>query len=243
MRSFQGQNYKWWAFLALAIGLFASVAYQGAVIVALPSIADDFGTDLPTAQWVLIGYALIISAFLLPMGRVADMVGRKPIYLAGFTLFMMGSGIAGASPSVLVLILATMFQGLGAAMTQGTSMAMVIATFPVAERGRALGLQLSVVGAGGIVGPALGGLIIGALDWRWAFYGSMLLASAAVLAALVVVEGGRTGREAGDQGSFDWLGAVLSTGALVSFLLGMTWGPKFGWTNPGIVSMLGALPA
>lgn len=238
MRSFQGQNYKWWAFLALALGLFTSVAYQGSVIVALPSIADDFGTDLPTTQWVLIGYTLIVSAFLLPMSRVADMVGRKPIYLAGFTIFMIGSGVAGASQGIIVMIIATMFQGLGAAMTQGTSMAMVIATFPVAERGRAIGLQLSVVGAGGIVGPTLGGFIISSIDWRWAFYGNMLLASTAVLAALVVLDAGRTGREAGDHGRFDWLGAILSSGALVTFLMGMTWGPKFGWIHPGIVSAI-----
>ena len=153
--------------MALAIGLFTSVAYQGSIVVALPSIVDEFGTDLPTTQWVLIGYALTISAFLLPMGRVTDMVGRKPIYLLGFSLFVIGAAVAGASPIITVLILATVFQGLGAAMTQGTSMAMIIATFPAAERGKALGLQMSVVGAGGIAGPALGGVLIGALDWRW----------------------------------------------------------------------------
>ena len=238
MRSFSGQNYKWWAFLALAIGLFSSVAYQGSIVVALPSIVDEFGTDLPTTQWVLIGYALTISAFLLPMGRVADMVGRKRIYLLGFTLFVVGAGVAGASQSILALIFATMFQGLGAAMTQGTSMAMIIATFPVAERGKAIGLQMSVVGAGGIAGPALGGFIVGAYGWRWAFYGNMLLAAVAVLAALVVVNSSRTGQETGDQGGFDWLGAVLSTGALVSFLMGMTWGPRVGWMHPGIASAL-----
>ena len=225
--------------MALAIGLFTSVAYQGSIVVALPSIVDEFGTDLPTTQWVLIGYALTISAFLLPMGRVTDMVGRKPIYLLGFSLFVIGAAVAGASPIITVLILATVFQGLGAAMTQGTSMAMIIATFPAAERGKALGLQMSVVGAGGIAGPALGGVLIGALDWRWVFYGNMLLATVAVLAALVVIDSSRSGQGSADRRSFDWLGAVLSTGALVSFLMGMTWGPRVGWTHPGIASALG----
>ena len=240
MQLFSRENYKWRAFTALAIGLFASVAYQGSITVALPSIVDEFGTDLPTTQWVLIGYALTISAFLLPMGRVADIVGRKLIYLIGFTLFVIGAAVAGSSTGILVLILATMFQGLGAAMTQGTSMAMIIATFPAAERGKALGMQMSVVGAGAVAGPALGGIVIGALDWRWAFYGNMLLAVVAVLAALIIIDSGRSGRGAPDQRSFDWLGAVLSTGALVSFLMGMTWGPSVGWTHLGIVSALGA---
>ena len=239
MQLFSGQNYKWWAFAALAIGLFSSVAYQGSIIVALPSIVDDFGTDLPTTQWVLIGYALTISAFLLPMGRVADMVGRKTIYLIGFTLFVIGAAVAGAAPGILALISATMFQGLGAAMTQGTSMAMIIAAFPAAERGKALGLQMSVVGAGAIAGPAFGGVIIDALDWRWAFYGNMLLAVVAVLTALVVIDSSKAGQGSADQRSFDWLGAILSTAALVSFLMGMTWGPRVGWMHPGIATALG----
>jgi EmrB/QacA subfamily drug resistance transporter len=238
LRRFRGRNYKWWAFLALSIGLFSSVAYQGSIIIALPSIVDEFGTDLPTTQWVLIAYALTISAFLLPMGRVADMVGRKPVYLLGFTFFVIGAGIAGSSGGILVMILATAFQGLGAAMTQGTSMAMIISTFPSNERGKALGLQMSVVGAGGIAGPAVGGLMIAAIDWRWAFYGNMLLAAVALLAALVVVDSRRAGRGSADQGSFDWPGAVLSAGALVSFLMGMTWGPRIGWAHPGIAAAM-----
>ena len=82
-----GSNYRWWAFGAMAIGLFASVSDHGSVVVALPSISNHFDTDLPTTQWVLIGYALTISALLLPMGRMADIVGRKRVYTTGFVIF------------------------------------------------------------------------------------------------------------------------------------------------------------
>ena len=128
--SARSPTYKWWAFGALAIGLFASVSDHGSVTVALPSIADHFGTDLPTSQWVIIGYALTISALLMPMGRLSDIIGRKQIYVSGFAIFVIGAVVAGYSTSILMLILAKVFQGVGAAMTQGTSMAMVIDAFP-----------------------------------------------------------------------------------------------------------------
>ena len=153
MSLFRGEHYRYWAFVALAIGLFTSVADHGSMTVAVPTIADYFKTDLPTTQWVVIGYALTISAFLLPMGRLADIAGRKTVYLIGFLVFVGGAVAAGASPNIVVLIVAKVVQGIGAAMTQGTSMAMIIASFPGAERGKALGLQMSIVGAGVSLAP------------------------------------------------------------------------------------------
>lgn len=146
MNFVRGENYKFWVFGALSIGLFASVADHGSVGVALPTIAEHFNTDLPTSQWVVIGYALTISAFLLPMGRLADIVGRKKIYLLGTVILITMGIVAGFSPSIGALIGAKLAQGIGSAMTQGTSMAMLIASFPSEERGKALGLQMSVVG-------------------------------------------------------------------------------------------------
>ena len=149
-------HYKWLAFFALAIGTFTSVADHGSVIVALPSIALHFGTDLPTTQWVLIGYSLAVSALLLPAGRLSDIIGRKQVYIAGFTIFVVGAALAGSSPAILGVIGFKVLQGVGAAMIEGTGMAMILSTFSRNERGKALGLYLSTVGAGNVVGPALG---------------------------------------------------------------------------------------
>ena len=240
MRGFvsaQSPSYKWWAFGALAIGLFASVSDHGSVIVALPSIADHFGTDLPTSQWVVIGYALTISALLMPMGRLSDIVGRKQIYVAGFAIFVIGGVVAGLSTSIQMLILAKAFQGIGAAMTQGTSMAMIIDAFRVEERGRALGLQMSIVGTGGVAGPAIGGLLVGAFGWRSVFFANVGLGLAATLAAMIILDGRRMVRD-GQGSGFDWIGAGLSTAALVSFLLAMTGGHRFGWLSAPITSAL-----
>ena len=84
-------NYKWWVFGTVAVGTFLSVVDHGSVLVALPEIEKHFGTDLPTVQWVVLGYALAISVLLLPMSRLGDIVGRKPVYITGFAIFTMGS--------------------------------------------------------------------------------------------------------------------------------------------------------
>ena len=235
MRLITRDNYRYWAFVALSIGLFISVSDLGSVMVALPTISNYFETDLPTTQWVLIGYTLSVSALLLPMGRLADIVGRKRVYVLGSIIVVVSGFVAGMAPEVGFLILAKVVQGVGGAMTQGTSMAMLVNSFPNAERGKALGLQMSIVGCGGVVGPAIGGLIVGELGWRWVFFGTAIGALIAVVAALVIIDSRRTGQVAGSGVKFDWIGAGLSTGALITFLQGMTWAPSLGYGNPYIM--------
>lgn len=236
MARFRGENYRYWAFLALAIGLFTSVSDMGSVAVALPSISNHFDTALPTTQWVLIGYTLTISALLLPMGRLADLAGRKRIYLIGFVIFVGAACIAGIAPDMNSLILIRIIQGAGAAMTQGTSMAMIVASFPPGERGKALGLQMSMVGAGGVAGPAIGGFIVELLGWQWVFFGTGLMAVVAILAASVLIDSSRVGQSGGTRIKYDWIGAALSTGALIAFLNGMTWAPTIGYGHPLVIA-------
>ena len=238
MAMFRGENYRYWAFLALAIGLFTSVSDMGSVAVALPSISNHFETALPTTQWVLIGYTLTISALLLPMGRFADIAGRKRIYVIGFVIFIVAACIAGMAPNMTSLIVIRIAQGAGAAMTQGTSMAMIVASFPPQERGKALGLQMSMVGAGGVAGPAIGGFIVEVLGWQWVFFGTALLATVATIAAMVMIDSSRVGQTRGTKIRYDWIGAVLSVGALIAFLNGMTWAPSIGYGHPLVVALL-----
>ena len=92
-------NFKWWIFSTIAIGTFLSVIDHGSVQVALPSIERHFGADLPTVQWVVVGYALAISVLILPMGRLGDIIGRKQVYVAGMVIFVAAAGLAGLSPN------------------------------------------------------------------------------------------------------------------------------------------------
>jgi len=231
----QSSSYKWWVFGAISVGTFSSVVDHGSVSMALPQIADRFNAVIPTAQWIVIGYALAISALLLPMGRLADLIGLKRVYILGSLVFILGAIAAGASTSLTFLIMSRLVQGAGAAMTQGTGMAIVIEAFPGAERGKAVGSMMSIVGIGAIFGPAAGGFLVDALGWRSVFFANippMTIGIALGLAILVnQVEKVETGHGAG----FDWLGAALSTGALLILLLTITNGHRTGWTSPPIL--------
>ena len=226
-------RYKWYAFAAMAVGTFASVVDHGSVTVALPSIAAHFHSDIPTVQWLVIGFAMTIIALLLPMGRLADLVGSKKVYVAGSLVLVAGSISAGLSSDLMVLILSRIVQGTGAAMTQGTGMAIVIAAFPPSERGKAIGLIMTMVGTGAIAGPATGGILVDALGWRAVFFGTVPLVLISVAMALAIIRDNprMTGSLRTRSGRFDWFGAGISSAALMALLLGITHAHKTGWTS------------
>jgi len=233
-------HYRWWVFWAIAAGSFLSVVDHGSVMVALPEIESYFGADLPTVQWVVIGYALAISVLLLPMGRLGDMAGRRRIYILGFCIFVLAAALAGSSrwTGLPTLITAKAIQGIGSAMIQGNGMATIIGVFPGNQRGKALGYHLTVVGAGAIAGPALGGLLISLWGWQSVFFinvpvGIMTIAiSALVLRDQIAPAAGGPG-----QGqTFDWQGALLSGATLLTALLTVGNGAQVGWTTMPILA-------
>jgi EmrB/QacA subfamily drug resistance transporter len=226
-------NYKWWATTAMAIGTLITVADTGLVSVALPTIADHFDTDLPTVQWLATGYLVAISALLMPMGRLSDMIGRKRVYLWGLTVFTVASGLAALSSDLGLLIFFRFLQGAGLGMVQGNQMAIMTSIFPPEERGKALGIHMTMVGAALIIGPAIGGVLVDTLGWQSVFYVNLPLGVVCILPGLLVLEESRvTQRVAGcGHEGYDWAGAALSSMALLTFLLGMTnpwkWDPVY----------------
>ena len=230
-------NYKWWVFSTIAIGTFLSVVDHGSVLVALPNIESHFSSDLPTVQWIVVGYALAISVLILPMGRLGDIIGRKQVYVGGMIIFTITAALAGASPSLGSLIAAKIFQGVGSAMVQSAGVAMTIAAFPGTERGKALGTHLSVVGAGAIAGPAIGGLLVSAFDWRSVFFANVPIGIFTIVISMVILPLGKpTSPEPGEiKQRFDWGGAVLSGLALLGFLLVVGNGDRTGWASGVIV--------
>ena len=235
----QSPNYKWWAFGTIAIGTFISVVDAGSVTVALPDIESHFNTNLPTVQWVIVGYALAISVLLLPMGRLGDIAGRKEVYLGGFVIFVLAAALAGASrwTDLQTLIVAKVLQGVGSAMIQATGMAILITIFPANERGKVLGSHLSVVGAGAVAGPALGGFLVSFLGWQWVFLINVPVGVIAIALTFLLLEGDRGVRGSdGRPDTFDWWGAVLSAGALLAILLVVGTGDRAGWTSPTILA-------
>jgi EmrB/QacA subfamily drug resistance transporter len=215
-------SHKWWVFSAVSIGHFVSVMDQTGLTVAIPPIANHFNATIPTVQWIVLGYILSISALLLPMGRIADLVGRKRIYILGFIIFTTGAAIASFSPNLGVLIALRMAQGVGTAMVQATSMAIVIIT---------------VVGLGAIVGPVVAGTMVGSFGWPSIFLLSVPLGILSIAIAALVLRQGE-GQEAPTSRlmDFDFAGATLSTAAMVGFLVILTFGQQVGWTSLIIIT-------
>lgn len=224
-------QHRYRVFLVCAIGVFTSTFDASASVVALPTIALQFGTDLPTAQWVVVGNGLTIAALLVPMGRLSDLIGRKSIYVVGCLLFASGALLASLSDTVFALIGSRIVVGVGSAMTQATAMAILVSNFDAAERARLLGFQLGGVGLGAILGPAAGGLIVATIGWRM-LYALTAIAILAIGIAAQRVLRKRVRRPEGAQAVFDMGGAALFSSLLVAGLLTLTLGPRLGWAHP-----------
>lgn len=227
-------QHKYRVFLICATGIFVTVFDVSAALVALPTIAAEFGADLTVAQWVVNGTNLTIAALLVPAGRLSDLIGRKLIYVVGTTVFAAGAAVCLVAPSIGWLILARCIAGVGCAATQGTGTAILVSNFAPNERARMLGLQLAGVGLGGMAGPAFGGLIVGAVGWRTLFAISMIAMLINGIAAQLVLR--KRPKRPEDVPPFDFVGAVLFSLTLVSGLLTLTLAPRAGLSDPGVVT-------
>jgi EmrB/QacA subfamily drug resistance transporter len=225
---------KWLVMAAVGSGIFLSTIDGSIVNLALPTLSRTFSSPFAVVQWVVLAYLLTISTLLLSVGRLGDMIGKKPLYTAGFIIFTIGSMLCGIAPSVYWLIFFRVVQGLGAVMITALGLAILTEAFPASERGKALGIGGAVVSVGIVVGPVLGGLIIGAFSWRWIFYVNVPVGIAGTLLAVRYVPGLKS---AGGQ-RFDYLGAVSLFVSLLSLLTALTWGQELGFSEQRIVLLL-----
>ena len=229
------QASKWAVMAILAIGVFMATLDTSIVNISLPAIARAFGVPLSGAvEWVIIAYLVVIAGVLLTAGRVADMIGHKPIWIAGLAIFTIGSAFCGFAPSLTLLIAARALQGLGGALIMAISPAMLTSAFPASERGRALGLNAVVVALGVSTGPALGGIITSHLSWRWIFFVNLPIGIIGIILTMRVLrEKMRWGR-----GKFDPLGALLLALGLIALTLGLSFGQEWGWSSPLLIVTL-----
>ena len=215
-------------------GIYMATLDAGIVNVALPVLTREFATSLTVAQWVVLGYVLCITGLLLPAGRLADVAGRKEVFLGGFVLFGLASALCGLAPTIEWLVAARVLQGVGGALVQANTGALVTQAFPASERGRALGIQGSIVSVGLLSGPVIGGVITEYLGWRWAFYVNVPISAAAaplgwrLLRPSPLAKGQR----------FDPAGAALFLLAVAALLLGLSQGPTWGWSSPGTATAI-----
>ncbi|MCB0204883.1 MAG: MFS transporter, partial [Anaerolineae bacterium] len=227
---------KWLILGAVSLALFMGTVDSTIVNVALPTMVADFNTNFPTIQWVVLAFLLGLSVLMLSVGRLADMLGKKRIFLLGLVIFTAGSALCGLSPTVYVLIAARLIQSIGAAMLLALGVAIVTETWPSAERGKALGFSAGVISLGIVVGPTAGGLIINALSWHWIFFVNVPLGLLALIAVWRYVPP-LTPKSNHEQ--FDFLGAGVFAVGLLALLLGLTVGQTIGFGDPRILALFG----
>jgi len=220
-------SYRWWALAATSLGTLLASLASGTLIIALPDILRDLNADLFGLLWIVVGYTLVVTVLVLNAGRVADLVGRERVFIAGFAVFTAFSIACALAGDTTLLIAMRVGQGIGGAMMLACSPAIVTDVFPRRELGRALGINAMVVGAGMILGPVLGGWLTG-YGWRMVFWFNVPLGIAGTLfAAWVLIQ--RRGRVA--HLHIDWPGTGLYLVGLLGLMTALAFGGIYGWTT------------
>jgi EmrB/QacA subfamily drug resistance transporter len=220
--------------LAIA-SLGAAVAFVDATIVniAFPNIERSFpATPIGSLSWVLNAYNVIFAAFLVAAGRIADLLGRRRIFILGLELFTAASLLCAVAPSADSLIAFRVLQALGAALVVPASLALVLDAFPIEQRTHGVALLSAVAAAAAGLGPSLGGLLVGVDNWRLVFLVNLPIGmTAIVLARRRLVES----RVPGRRRLPDLLGALLFALAIAALVLGVVKGQQWGWGSARIV--------
>src|SRR6478735_7802205 len=224
----QTERRKWIALILLCMVQFMVILDIAIVNVALPSIQTDLGFTQENLQWVISAYSLVFGGFLLLGGRLADLLGRRRVFMVGLVIFTVGSLLCGLSWSEGSLIAARALQGLGAATISPAALSILTTMFREGrERNIALGAWGAVGGVGAAAGVLLGGVLVDLLSWPWIFYVNVPVGIISLIATPILLSESRDERES----SFDVLGAVLVTSGLSILVLGITKGHDWGWSS------------
>jgi EmrB/QacA subfamily drug resistance transporter len=229
------QTVRRWVLLATILGS-SMVFIDGTVVnVALPVLQTDLRAGVSEVQWIVEAYALFLSALLLVGGALGDRYGRRAIYVAGIVLFAVASIWCGLAPDAGQLIVARAVQGIGGALLVPGSLAIISATFPKEERGRAIGTWSGFTAITTAFGPVLGGFLVEQASWRWVFYINVPLAMAVL--GLVFWKMPES-RDESASGRLDWAGALLATIGLGGLVYGLIESSNLGWDSPVVLTAL-----
>ncbi len=210
---------KKYALIIITMASFLTPFMGSAVNLAIPSIGNQFNSSALLLSWVVSSYLLATAAFLLPLGRVADIFGRKKIFILGISIFTLTSILCGLARSIETLIIFRVLQGIGGAMHFSTATAILTSVFPPQDRGKVLGINVAAVYTGLSLGPVLGGAMNQYLGWQSIFYFSALAGAIIVPLTVLKLKGEWTGAK-GER--FDLTGAFYYTAGLVAFMYGFS---------------------
>ena len=223
---------KWWTLAAVAFGLFMIMLDNTVVNVALPSIQRDLGIDLSELEWIVTGYALSFAALMLTGGKVADMVGRRRIFVLGIVVFTAASFLCGIAESSELLIGARVLQGVGAALMNPATLSIIAATFPPAQRGMAIGIWAGVSALALAIGPLVGGLLTQHVGWEWIFFVNVPVGILGIVASYLFID---ESKDTSHEQRLDLPGLLTSGIGLFALTYGLIEANTYGWTSARIL--------
>jgi EmrB/QacA subfamily drug resistance transporter len=231
------ENRKWWTLGAMCFALFMVMLDNTVVNVALPSIQRDLGASISGLEWAVNGYTLSFGVFLATAGRLGDIFGRRRGFLVGVTVFTLSSIACGVSTSTTMLIVARVFQGLGAAFMMPATLSIVTNAFSPAERGRAIGTWAGVSAVALAIGPVVGGFLTEQVSWQSIFFLNVPVGIVAILATVFAV---RESRDHTVDHKLDPLGVGALTISLTALVVALVDGNSWGWSSPEIIALFAA---
>jgi EmrB/QacA subfamily drug resistance transporter len=218
---------RWMILITVIIGTFLGRLDQTIVNLALPKIINDFGITVTAAGWIGTAYILANAVFVPIWGKLGDTVGRKKIYLIGFSLFIVGSVLAGLSWNLSSMIAFRIIQAIAGSADYPTAMAIIAVTFPERkERAQALGIWSASFGVAAVFGPLIGGPLIDNFGWRSVFLVNLPVGIIGAIMAWFFVHESKSG---GGFKNFDWWGALSLGSALTALVLVLDQGSTWGW--------------
>jgi EmrB/QacA subfamily drug resistance transporter len=227
---------KWWTLVAVCLGTFMLLLDITIVNVALPDIQRALNSSFSDLQWIVDAYALTLAAFLLTAGSLADMYGRRLLYLIGLVVFTCASVLCGFAVNTIMLQLSRALQGVGGAIMFAVSLALLADAFRGRDRGVAFGVWGAITGLAVAIGPLLGGILTTGISWRWIFFVNAPIGLAAVIISVLRVSESREPRASGP----DWPGFTLFTLALASLIYALIESNQKSFTNSLVLSCFAA---
>jgi EmrB/QacA subfamily drug resistance transporter len=228
---------RWTALAVLACLQFMLILDASVVNVALPSIKTDLGFSQANLAWVVNAYVLVAGGFLLLGGRLADLFGRRRVFLAGAVAFAVGSLASGLAQDQVMLIGSRALQGLGEALSGPAALSIIALLFTDAkEKAKALSIWGGLAGLGGTTGVVLSGVIVDLASWRWIFWINLPVAVAVLAAALRIVPNDRHR----SRSTFDFTGAATATGGIAVIVYALLEANRHGWTSASTLGMFAA---
>jgi EmrB/QacA subfamily drug resistance transporter len=232
-RLFDPELRKWWTLAAVAFGLFMIMLDNTVVNVALPSIQRDLGVGLSQLQWIVTGYALTFAALMLTGGKLADLLGRRLVFVGGLVVFTAASLVCGLASSGDVLIGARIVQGAGAALMNPATLSIIAATFPPRQRGTAIGIWAGVSALALAIGPLVGGLLTEHIGWNWVFFINVPVGALGIVASFVFID---ESRDTSHEQRLDLPGLVASGLGLFALTYALIQANGYGWTSGRILA-------